>query len=122
LVGRRSTRIRYDGRTSLEKAQEQKKKEDLEDNYTKGKNKKSCKTSTFKHLLNVASSVGVDMGSNKIEVDKNLEVVCHFASSKASSSNGNASTSIGSASDAKMNEQGKHPEKMVANDENLLEY
>jgi hypothetical protein len=98
------------------------KKEDLEDNYTKGKNKKSCKTSTFKHLLNVASSVGVDMGSNKIEVDKNLEVVCHFVSSRASSSNGNASTSIGSASDAKMNEQGKHPEKMVANDENLLEY
>jgi hypothetical protein len=118
LVERRSTRIRNDGRTSLEKAQEQKKKEDLEDNYTKGKNKKSCKTSTFKHLLNVASCVGVDMGSNKIEVDKNLEVVCHFASSRASSSNGNASTSI----DAKMNEQGKHPEKMVANDENLLEY
>jgi flagellar motor component MotA len=36
-----STRIRNDGRTSLEKAQVQKKKEDLDDIYCKGKTKKN---------------------------------------------------------------------------------
>jgi hypothetical protein len=40
---RRISRIRNDGRTSLEKAQDQKKKEDLEDAYNKGKSKKFSK-------------------------------------------------------------------------------
>jgi hypothetical protein len=40
---RRISRIRNDGRTSLEKAQDQKKKEDLEDAYNKGKSKKCSK-------------------------------------------------------------------------------
>jgi hypothetical protein len=39
-AGRRSSRIQNDERTSLEKAKANKKKGDLEENYTKGKNVK----------------------------------------------------------------------------------
>jgi hypothetical protein len=42
LAERRSTRIRNDGRTSMEKAKD-KKKEDLEDPYKKGKKKNLLK-------------------------------------------------------------------------------
>jgi hypothetical protein len=46
---RRSTRIKHDVRTSLEKVKDNKKKEDLNENYNKGKNKKSSKISSAKH-------------------------------------------------------------------------
>jgi hypothetical protein len=43
IAERRSLRIQNDGRTSLEKAKDNKKKEDLEEVYNKGKRKNSSK-------------------------------------------------------------------------------
>jgi hypothetical protein len=43
VAERRSLRIQNDGRTSLEKAKDNKKKEDLEEVYNKGKRKNSSK-------------------------------------------------------------------------------
>jgi hypothetical protein len=46
---RRSTRIRNDGRTSLEKAKDNKKNEDVEDVYMKGKTSKPKKSLLYKN-------------------------------------------------------------------------
>jgi hypothetical protein len=78
LPERRSTRIMNDGITSLEKAKENKKKGDLEELYIKGKNAKPRKPTSSKHLLNVAKSIGVDLGKDEIEVKNNLEVCPEF--------------------------------------------
>jgi hypothetical protein len=59
----RSSRIANDGRTSLEKAKENKKKEDLEENYAKGKSTLNKKALNSKQLVNVANSVGVSLGT-----------------------------------------------------------
>jgi hypothetical protein len=75
---RRSIRIRNDERTSLEKAQEQKKQEDLEDVYMKGKNRKPDKLSTSKHLINVCLVVGVDLGDKEEVVEENFGACIEF--------------------------------------------
>jgi hypothetical protein len=78
VVLERSTRIRNDGRTSLEKAKENKKKEDLEGIHIKGKKSKAGKLDNLKHLLNVAKVVGVDLGENEIEIRNNLKACSDF--------------------------------------------
>jgi hypothetical protein len=77
FVERRSTRIREDGRTTMEKAKDNKKKEDLEENYTNGK-KRSSKPMNDKHLLHVVKSVGVDLGSEVEAIEYNLKACCQF--------------------------------------------
>jgi hypothetical protein len=81
-VERRSTRFKNDGRTSLEKAQENKKKMDLEELYNKGKNKKPSKNLNSKHLINVASVIGVDLGDGKGTIEENLDVCVQFDEDK----------------------------------------
>jgi prophage antirepressor-like protein len=73
-----STRIRNDGRTSLEKAQVQKKKEDLDDIYCKGKTKKSHKSSAVNNLTRLAKTIGVNLGESSEMVENNLEVCVNF--------------------------------------------
>jgi hypothetical protein len=75
---RRSTIIRNDGRTSLEKAKKNKRKEDLEEFYIKGKSNKPRSPTSSKHLINVAKSIGVDIGKDEIEIENNLEACLEF--------------------------------------------
>jgi hypothetical protein len=75
LPERRSTMIVNDGRSSLEKANDNKKKED---NYTQGKKKKVCKPVQSKYLLDVAGAVGVDLGGCELELQDNLIVCSKF--------------------------------------------
>jgi hypothetical protein len=74
----RSTRIRNDGRTSLEKAQDQKKKGALEDIYNKGKHNSAIH-------LNIARQVGVDLGRDEQSVENNLQICMEFAQDKKNS-------------------------------------
>jgi hypothetical protein len=78
LAERRSLRIQNDGRISLKKAKDNKKKEDLEEVYNKGKRKKPIKNNSSKNLLSVASSLGVDMGKDELDVEENLELCTRF--------------------------------------------
>jgi hypothetical protein len=64
--------------TSLEKAQVQKKKEDLQDIYCKGKTKKPHKSSIVNHLNYLAKTVGVNLGDSSDVVENNLEVGINF--------------------------------------------
>jgi hypothetical protein len=80
ILAERSIRIRNDGRTSLDKAQEQKKKEDLEDIYAKGKSKKHLKDS--KNFLQIATKVGVDLGVSEAEKESNLQLCVNFHNSR----------------------------------------
>jgi hypothetical protein len=70
---RRSTRISNDGRTSMEKAQDNKKKEALEENYTKGKAKRTMNPITSKHVLNIVDVVDISLGRDEGEVAISLE-------------------------------------------------
>jgi hypothetical protein len=75
LAKRKSSRIRNDGRTIMEKAQENKKKEDLEDNYKRGK--RTSRTNHPSALLNVSKSIDLDLGKNEYEVAASvLECLC----------------------------------------------
>jgi hypothetical protein len=73
---RRSTRIRNDGRTSLEKAQDQKKREDLEEACNAGK--KRVRNSNSHKFLNIASYVGIDLGEDKEKVEENVNTCMEF--------------------------------------------
>jgi hypothetical protein len=97
---RRSTRVKHDGRTSLEKAKDNKKKDEVDMNYNKGK-KKSSKPLNDKHLLHVTKTVGVDLGSEVDVIEYNLEACRQFddhrVDKKAIISQGdNASEIVGS--------------------------
>jgi hypothetical protein len=78
LAERRSTRIRNDGRTSLEKDADNKKKVDLEENYNRGKIKKTSKSANSKHLVHIASNVGVNLGNDVEMIDQNIDACKKF--------------------------------------------
>jgi hypothetical protein len=79
----RSSRIRNDGRTSLEKAHDQK-KEDQQHSCNKGKSKKPSKISHTKQLKSVPETVGVDMGSDSLMVEENIHTCIEFDSRRNS--------------------------------------
>jgi hypothetical protein len=81
-VRRRSSRIQNDGRTSLEKAKPNKKKGDLEENYTKGKNDKPSNSLSRKQVMGIAKSVGVDLGKSEGEIDANINACRFFYNSR----------------------------------------
>jgi hypothetical protein len=87
---RRSTRIQNDGRTSLEKTTTNKKKGDLEEFYLKGNNKKAVKSINSKHLHNLASVVGVVLGNNDIEMERNLVMCVEFNNERVEKDNSSA--------------------------------
>jgi hypothetical protein len=49
----------------------------LEDNYNKGKDKKSSKLSC-KQFLNVVKSIDVSLGGDEVEIESNLGKCCDF--------------------------------------------
>jgi hypothetical protein len=100
----RSTRIQNDGRTSLEKAKDNKKKGDLEELYSKGNTRKTDKHVNSKHLHKIACTVGIDLGSTDQEVEGNLEVCSEFNISRA---NRNPNTAVGSVGCEHTNQYGE---------------
>jgi hypothetical protein len=72
MAERRSSRIINDGRTSLEKANDKKKKEDLEDNYNKGKSSKTDKP-TNSRMLKVVDKIGISLGVDEGMVNSCLD-------------------------------------------------
>jgi hypothetical protein len=147
---RRSTRIRNDGRTSLEKAQDQKKREDLEEACNAGK--KRVRNSNSHKFLNIASYVGIDLGEDKEKVEENVNtcmefdkkrgnkrtptiegggvaVECEMNNKKMGNRKEKEDDEENSADDKKgslipphTDRQGKHPRKKVANEGDFLEY
>jgi hypothetical protein len=84
VIPERSTRIANDGRASLEKAKQNKKKEDLDDIYRKGKTSKHKNSSLSKKIVDVSISIGVDTGKTENIVDNNLNISVEFSESRMS--------------------------------------
>jgi hypothetical protein len=57
----------------MEKAKENKKKGDLEDNYNKGKTRNSSRSNSSKHVFNIIDDVGIKLGPDENEIAENLE-------------------------------------------------
>jgi hypothetical protein len=74
----KSTRIQNDGRTTLEKPQDNKKRVELEENYPKGKNRKSHKSTSAKLFMEVGKVVDIDLGENDDEMSSILDTCVGF--------------------------------------------
>jgi hypothetical protein len=85
----------------MEKAQENKKKVDLEENYNKGKNKKNLKSvSSSKHALQIIDSVDIELGKDSFEIGNNLEVCLAHDRSRRGGGLNMPSSSVGSGVEA----------------------
>jgi hypothetical protein len=73
IRGERSTRLANDSRHAMEKAKENKKKGDLEDNYNKGKTRNSSRINSSKHVFNIIDVVSIKLGPNENEIAAKLE-------------------------------------------------
>jgi hypothetical protein len=76
LPERKSTRIQNEGRT--EKAQDNKKRVELEENYPKGKNRKSHKSTSTKLFMEVGKVVDIELGENEDEMSSILDTCAGF--------------------------------------------
>jgi hypothetical protein len=103
VAERRSNRIRNNGRSFLEKAQENKKREDLEGNYNKGKAKKPCRNRSAKYRIHVASSVGISLGKSDREVEGNVKICSELASRNSEE---NVNTTVGDVGMVRIEHEG----------------